>query len=43
VPVRLGRGVPLWPATRASQPLTLLGVQAHAHGLVEMRYAGGSR
>jgi dihydrofolate reductase len=43
VPVRLGRGVPLWPPTDARRPLQLLGVQAHAHGLVEMRYAGGSR
>jgi dihydrofolate reductase len=43
VPVRLGRGVPLWPPTGARRPLRLLGVQAHAHGLVEMRYAGGSR
>jgi dihydrofolate reductase len=43
VPVRLGRGVPLWPSTGARRPLRLLGVQAHAHGLVEMRYAGGSR
>ncbi|MDZ7653606.1 MAG: dihydrofolate reductase family protein [Burkholderiaceae bacterium] len=43
VPVRLGRGVPLWPPARARRPLRLLGVQAHAHGLVEMHYAGGSR
>jgi dihydrofolate reductase len=43
VPVRLGHGVPLWPPTRARRPLHLLGVQAHAHELVEMRYAGGSR
>jgi len=43
VPVLLGAGVPLWPQAPLRRPLRLLGTQAHRHGIVELRYAGGSR